>query len=205
MQRDVTPFAGRTPAEELVRVFTDDRERLRRVVMVRLDAGLRGRVDVDDVLQEAFLAASTRLKHFRPERCAVMFVWVRMVVMQTIVDLARRHLGARKRGGGREVALTEVVDDQGSSFRLLQEMCARVTSPTRAAARAEDSTRLIASIAGMSDTDREILLLRHFEELSNGEVAEVLGLQKAAATNRYLRAMTRLHDVLGNPDGPRHG
>ncbi len=190
-------FDGRSPAEELARVFSDDRDRLRRSVMVRLDSRMLGRLDADDILQEGYLAAAKRLAHYRAERCDSMFVWARMVVLQTMVDLSRHHLGAKKRGLGREVAL-QAREGQDSSLSLLHDLCAKITSPTRAAARAEAAERLAATIGVMSSTDREILLLRHFEELTNGETAAVLGLHKAAATNRYLRAMTRLQAALGD-------
>ena len=188
------------PALELTRVFTEDRDRLRRIAMMRLDARLAGRVDTDDVLQESYLAAIKRLPHYRSE-LASMFVWARMVVLQTMTDIARRQFGTKKRGSGLEVSLHadgEAADDDSAG--LLGRLMATITSPTRAARRAEQAERLTRRIADLSPVDREILLLRHFEGLGNGEAAAVLGLHKAAATNRYLRALARLQGALGGDD-----
>ncbi len=166
--------------------------------MVRLDARLLGRVDAEDVLQESYLEAVKRAHHYR-EGTSSQFVWVRLVVLQTLADVARRHLGAGRRSVAREVSLP---DANGTTrCGLAQPLVRTGTSPTGAAVRAEDAERLHAVIGGLSPTDQEILTLRHFEELSNGEVAEVLGLHKAAATNRYLRALQRLRVALGEDGG----
>jgi len=186
---------GHGATEDLARVFSQDRERLRRTILFRMDARMRRRIDVDDVLQESYLAAVRRLDHYRAERCSSMYVWVRMVVLQTMVDLARR-LGSVRRGGDVCEVSLHGGPDSGTSLEPWLELCARITSPTRAAARAEAANHLAYVIGNLAPIDREILSMRHFEELSNGEVAAILGLHKAAATNRYLRAMARLHALL---------
>lgn len=185
------------PSQELVRelteLFTEQRERLLRIAAVRLDTRLANRVDVDDVLQETWLAAMRRLQHYRADR-APLFVWVRMVLVQTLTDLARRQLGAKRRGGANELSLHD--DANGDDVGLLGRLLSTVTSPTRAVARAEQAERLTRRLAALAPIDREILLLRHFEGLGNGEAAAVLGVHKAAATNRHLRALARLHEAL---------
>lgn len=193
--------AGASPAA-LAEVFVSERDRLRRTVQVRIDARLLGRVDPDDVLQESFLEASKRLHQYRSTQ-GRLFVWARMVVEQTLVDIARRHLGTLKRTIMAEIPL-ETLSPPGTHVMLTHHWLSQLTSPTRAAVRAEAAGRLSSAIAGMSELDREILLLRHFEELSNDDAAAVLGIHKAAATNRYLRALRRLREVLAEED-VRHG
>ena len=187
--------------EQLAAVFAEERERLRQTVMLRLNPRLLGRVDADDVLQESFLASQKRLEHYKADTTSA-FVWVRRIVLQTLADISRRHLGALMRSVARERLFTTDGDDGATAQHLALFLVATGTSPMSAAARSEAVEQIVAAIERMSPIDQEILTLRHFEELSNGEVAEVLGLHKAAATNRYLRAMERLRAVL-IPTGTR--
>lgn len=186
---------GRGDLDGLERAFTAQYPRLRRTVQLHLDSRLVGRVDPDDVLQESYLEVRKRLDHTRATD-GDLFVWLRMIVKQTTIDFARRHLGAQKRAVGRELAIDALPGSTDTAAALQHGFLSRITSPTQAASRAELGERLAAAIAEMSELDREILLLRHFEELSNNETAAVLGIHKAAATNRYLRALRRLREVL---------
>jgi RNA polymerase sigma-70 factor (ECF subfamily) len=113
----------------------------------------------------------------------------------------RQHLGAKMRDAGQEVSLYRGALPQASSASLAEQLLGRMTSPSVAAVRAEMQLRLQEALNGMDATDREVLVLRHFEELSNGETAAVLGLQKSAASNRYIRALKRLKDVLSTTPG----
>lgn len=178
-------------------LFDAQRSRLRRIVAFRLDPLLAGRIDPEDVVQEAYLAAAKRLPHFR-ERPEMSFtVWMRLITIQTLADVVRRHCAAQKRDVHAEVSLDAIVgrvDDTAASFAGY--LLSRVTSPSRAAARIEISARIDEALQELSDTDREILALRHFEELTNNEAAEVLNIHKAASTNRYLRALRRLEAAL---------
>ena len=124
-----------------------------------------------------------------------LFVWLRLIVGQTLIDVHRRHLGAKMRDAEREESVQQRLSE-GTSISLSFHLLAHLTSPSQAAARAELMTLVEEALSGMSDTDREVLALRHFEELTNSEVAEVLGLERKAASIRYVRALARLKSVL---------
>lgn len=173
----------------LAALFALTRPRLLRMVQFRLDPRLVGRMDAEDVLQEAFLEANKRLAAFRAD-CKPIFVWLRLITQQTLVDLFRRHVGTKMRAADREL----VAAGSGSLSGLF---VGHLTSPSQAAQREELRGHVELALANMEPIDREVLLLRHFEELSNKEVAAELGIQENAASNRYVRALARLKDLLG--------
>ncbi len=187
--------------QALAEVFAAHRERLWRLVDFRMDPRLRGRIDPDDVLQESYLAAAQRLDHYRSKESISPFVWLRMLVIQTLIDAHRRHLGAKARDAGREVAMPGPRWPQTTSVSLAVHLVGHLTSPSQAALRAEATDQVERAIAQMSVVDQEILALRHFEELSNVEVAEVLAIQPKAASIRYVRAMQRLKTILAHVPG----
>jgi len=180
----------------LAELFSQHRERLWRILHFRLDRRLHGRVDADDVLQEAYLDAVSRIRHFKGECAVSFFVWLRLIVNQTLVDVHRRHLGAQMRDAQREVAGQGGRYPATTTFSLAANLLGHLTSPTLAARRAELSTQLEATLDGMDPIDREVLALRHFEELTNSEVAEALGIEQKAASIRYVRALRRLKEIL---------
>lgn len=177
------------------------RERLWRMVNFRMDARLRGRVDPDDVLQEAFLAAEQRLEHFRDEASHSVFIWLRLIVAQTLVDVHRRHLEAEMRDVRREVSINNAPLMHSTSVSLADRLVGSLTSPSQAAQQRELSRQLMAALERMEPIDQEIIALRHFEDLSNIEVAEALNLKPSAASNRYIRALGRFRDVLDQLPG----
>jgi RNA polymerase sigma-70 factor (ECF subfamily) len=124
------------------------------------------------------------------------FVWLRLIAGQTLIDAHRHHLGVQARSPEREMAPGHLNYTQSTSTSLAAQLAARVTSPSQAAARAETLEQLERAIAAMDPIDQEVLALRHFEELSNSEVAEVLGIQQKAASIRYVRAVRRLKEIL---------
>lgn len=174
----------------LAQLFERHRERLLRMVQFRLDPRLVGRLDAEDVVQEAFLDAGKRLASFRADDKPFL-VWIRLMTQQTMVDLHRRHLGAKMRSAGREVSAKQ-------SGTLSGLFVGHFTSPSQAVMREELRRRVEEALESMDEIDREVLLLRHFEELSNKEAAEVLGIQENAASNRYVRALVRLKGILGS-------
>jgi RNA polymerase sigma-70 factor, ECF subfamily len=187
--------------EALAALFSQHRERLWRTVNFRMDRRLLGRVDPDDVLQEAYLAAAARLGHYNDESTFSPFVWVRMVLMQTLTDVHRHHLGAQMRDADREVAPHGCRYPQTTTASLAALLAGNMTSPSQAAVRAETLHQVEQAIAAMDPLDREVLALRHFEELGNSEVAEVLGIQQKAASIRYVRALKRLKAILAHVPG----
>jgi RNA polymerase sigma-70 factor, ECF subfamily len=182
-------------------LFERHRERLRQMVRLRLDRRLSGRVDPSDVLQEAYLDLNRRFPEYTANPAVPFYLWLRSLTGQRLVDLHRRHLGAQMRDAGQEVSLYRGVLPQASSVSLANQLLGRLTSPTQAAARAELQLRLQESLNALDPLDREILVLRHFEELSNNEAAEILSLQKSAASKRYIRAVARLKDLLKDLPG----
>ena len=177
-------------------LFDGHRERLWRTVHFRLDPRLTGRVDADDVVQEAYMAAEQRLDHWLKDPSRSFFVWLRLITVQKIIDVHRRQLGARIRDANLEVQLGGGPTPQASTLSLAGRLLGSATSPSQAAIRSEAQEKLEEALSSMEPIDREILSLRHFEELSNNEVSEVLGLQKSAASNRYVRALARLRKIL---------
>ncbi len=192
--------AGDTQA--LAEAFARHRQRLASLARFRLPPRLQGRLDVDDVLQEAYLAAARRLEHFGRTERPSPFIWLRMIVMQTLVDLCRQHLGAKMRDGGREVPIEGAGYPDATSASMAIRLAADLTSVSQAAIRAEQVERARQAIETMDPIDREVLALRHFEELTNQEAAEVLGIQPKAASIRYVRALRRLKELLSVLPGP---
>jgi len=182
--------------EFLAEQFLKHRERLWRIVRFRLDRRLSGRVDPDDVLQECWIATSQRLDHFLENESLSLFVWFRLIAGQTLVDIHRRHLGAKMRDAYREVGMHGPAWSQATSVSIAAQFLGNFTSPSQAAIREETARRLEEAVESMDAIDREVVAMRHFEELTNIEVAEVLGIQQKAASIRYVRAIRRLKDIL---------
>ncbi len=189
--------------DALATLFSKHRDRLWRMTHFRMDRRLLSRVDPDDVLQEAFMAAADRLKSYNVGEDAEYspFVWLRMILMQTMTDVHRRHLGAQMRSAEKEVNFRQQTCGQATSASLIAQFSGRLTSPSQAAVRAESLVQLEQAVESMEPLDREVLALRHFEELSNSETAEVLGIQQKAASIRYVRAVKRLREVLSQMPG----
>jgi RNA polymerase sigma-70 factor (ECF subfamily) len=185
----------------LVELFAQNRARLRRMVRLRLDRRLQGRLDPSDVLQEAHIEVAKRAKEYVADPAMPAFLWLRWITGERLLATHRKHLGAQIRDANLEVSLHRGALPQATSVSLAELLLGRLTSPTRAARRAEMQVRLQDVLNTMDPIDREVLTLRHFEELSNGETARVLGLTKSAASNRYMRALLRLKETLSGMPG----
>jgi RNA polymerase sigma-70 factor, ECF subfamily len=182
-------------------VFTRHRERLRRMVDIRMDRRLQARIDASDVLQEAHLEVVQRLDEYIRDPKLPLFLWLRLVVGQRLMTLHRRHLGAQLRDAGREVSLFREALPAASSAALAAQLLGKFTSPTQAAMRAERMLRLQEALNALDPIDREVLSLRHFEELTRVEAAQVLGITEAATAKRYVRALKRLRNHLADMPG----
>ena len=181
--------------EALASLFSLYRDRLRRMVELRLDARLRGRVSASDILQEAYIGALQRLPYYQASVDIPLFVWLRSVTMQRLIDAHRRHLGGQVRDASREIRLGDVdVIEAGSG--QIAELFANTTSPSLAARRGEIMAMVRDAIDQLDAIDREVLVLRHFEQMSNHEAAAALAIKPAAASKRYVRAVERLKCVL---------
>ncbi len=178
------------------------RDRLRRMIALRLDIRLQGRVDPSDVIQEGYLSASRRFADYAKDPAAMpFFLWLRFLVGQKLQEQHRRHLGAQARDAGREVSLYRGAMPETTTAALAAQLMGKITSPSQAAVRAERKIRLQEALNSMDPIDREVLVLRHYEQLSNGEAALVLGLDKSAASKRYARALVRLKEILSHMGG----
>jgi RNA polymerase sigma-70 factor (ECF subfamily) len=182
-------------------LYARHRGRLKRMVKLRLDRRLQGRIDPSDVLQEASIDVLRRAREYLASPSLPVFLWLRLITGQKLLALHRRHLGSKMRDVGMEVSLQHGALPQASSVSLAAMLLGRLTSPTRAALRAELQLRLQDALNAMHPLDREILTLRHFEDLNNNETAQVLGITKTAASNRYIRALKRLKDALAGLPG----
>ncbi len=178
----------------LADLFTHYRPRLRGLVRIRMHPRLHGRLDASDILQEAWLDVTRRFEQWVDSQEMPIFLWIRFLTAQKLDEMHRRHLGAKKRDAQREVRLN--AGPEASSVSIAQHLAASITSPSLGAARDELREKLVAALQGMDEIDREVLTLRHFEELTNNEVAGVLGITKAGASNRYVRALSRLRAIL---------
>jgi RNA polymerase sigma-70 factor (ECF subfamily) len=181
------------------------RDRLRRMVEIRLDTRLQARLDASDVVQEAYVEVAERLAEYLRDSRLPFFLWLRLVVGERLMKLHRHHLGTQMRDAAREVSLYRGALPAASSAALAAQLLGRHTSPTQAVLRAERILRLQEALNSLEPMDREILSLRHFEELTAAETARVLGIEEAAAAKRYFRALKRLKEILAAMPGGQEG
>src|SRR5262245_22647284 len=166
--------AARGDAAQFGAKLEQYRPRLRRMIALRLDPRLHGRVDPSDVIQETYLEASARLAEYLRGPTMPFFLWLRFLAGQKLVTLHRKHMGTRMRDAGREVSLYRGGLPEASSAALAAQLLGHDTRPSEAAARAELKIRLQQALNTMDPLDREVLALRHFEQLSWAETAQIM-------------------------------
>jgi RNA polymerase sigma-70 factor, ECF subfamily len=176
-------------------------EKLRRMVAFRLDQRLQGRIDPQDIIQEAYLEASRHRAEYLRQPAIPFFLWLRGIVGNKLLELHRHHLGTQMRDAGREIALYRGAMPDASSAELAAQLMGHATRPSEAAIRAEVKIHLQEALNTLDPIDREVLVLRHFEQLSPSETAQVLGIKEKTAGMRYLRAIKRLKDILTSLPG----
>src|SRR5207249_3227659 len=162
-------------------LLTRHEDRLRRLVIFRLDQRLQGRIDAADVIQEVYLEASSHQAEYLQKPSMPFFLWLRGITANKLLELHRHHLGTQMRDAGREVSLYRGTLPETTSAALAAQLLGHVTRPSEAAIRVEVKIRLQEALNAMDGLDREVLALRHFEQLSNREAALVLGIQEKAA------------------------
>jgi RNA polymerase sigma-70 factor (ECF subfamily) len=172
------------------------RESVRRMIAMRLDPAIVQRVDASDVVQDVLLEASRRLADYLKSPAMPFHLWLRHIAKDHLIDAHRKHHQAQKRGVEREQPLVRRGWDQQSSLDLAGQLFDQDLTPASAAIQHELERRLHDALDQLAEDDREVILMRHFEQLSNQDVAETLGLTEAAASMRYLRAIRRLRDLL---------
>ena len=169
--------------------------KLERIVHFRLDPALRSRIDTSDVLQESYLQIARRAQEFIDGVPVSLFVWIRQRVIQTLIDMQRNHF-SDKRNANRERDIPSMDYGQTSCLSIARFLLDDRTSPSMAAARSEEFEQLQSALQSMNETDREVLAMRHFEQLNNLQVAESLNLSPTAASNRYIRAVAKLGEIM---------
>ena len=187
--------AAQGDTRQLGEVLEGFRGRLERMVSLRLDPRLRGRIEPRDVLQETFVEVVQRLEEYLADPDMDFFLWVRFLAGQKLLQLHRTHLGAAARDARREVPLLRRVPD-ASSLVVASAILDLSGTPSRAAMKSEREEALAEALDRMSETDREVLVLRHFEQLGNTEIAGLLEISPSAASQRYFRALAHLREIL---------
>ena len=185
-------------ADDLFQLF---RERLKKMVSLRMDRRLLGRVDASDIIQEATLEAVRRLPVYAESPPMDFYLWLRCLAGQKLIDACRHHLGTQKRDAGMEVSLYRRGMPEATSNALAAQLMGRHTSPSMAAVRAETQIKVQDALNDLEPIDREVLILRHFEHLTNSETAQALGLKKSTASKRYVVALKRLREQLKDIPG----
>jgi RNA polymerase sigma-70 factor (ECF subfamily) len=178
------------------RLLDRHRQAVHRMVQLRLDQKIRRRVDVSDVVQDVFVEASRRLRDYLRDPSMPFHLWLRHIAQDRIIDAHRRHRVSAKRSVDQERALFAPAAGDRSSMDLAAQLCDRELTPAAAATQHEMARRVEAAIATLEDEDCEVIIMRHYEQLTNQEVAVALGLTEPAASMRYLRAIRRLRKLL---------
>ncbi|MGZ3337302.1 MAG: sigma-70 family RNA polymerase sigma factor, partial [Isosphaeraceae bacterium] len=177
------------------------RPALRRMIGLRLDQAPGRRVDASDIVQDVLLRASQRLGEYLRNPALPFHLWLRQIARDHVIDAHRRHRGAGKRSLDRERPLAWNAGSEASADRSSLDLAAQLRdpalTPAAEALRGELQHRFRMALDDLDGVDREIILLRHFEQLSNSEAAQALGLSEAAAGMRHLRALRRLRAILG--------
>lgn len=181
------------------------RGRLQRMVAVRLDRRMQRRLNASDVVQEAYLEAARHLADYVQDPKMPLYLWLRGITGNKLLELHRHHLGFKMRDARRDVALEGGGGMQTNSGAVAAVLAADNTSPSMAAAREEMRRVLEEALDSLDPLDREVLSLRHFEQLSNAETAQVLNIEPSAASKRYIRALKRLKGVLTFEKGDSSG
>lgn len=189
-------------SESLAQLFSHYRSQLEQLVRLRMDRRVRGRFDPADVLQETFLEVSRRFPDYAKQPDMPPKLWFRFLATQRLLLFHRRHLGAKMRDASLEISIQGgAAAVAATSVSLAEQIAGSLTSPSQAAMRDETRQRLTEAFNSLEPIDREVLAMRHLEDLRNDDVALLLGLTKAAASNRYVRALQRLKEKLGSLSG----
>lgn len=188
-------------AEAVNKLLDKHREALRRMIDMRLDRRIRQRVDASDVVQDVLIDAHRRIGDYLTNPAMPFHLWLRQMAQDRLIDAHRRHRDAARRSLDREQPLVIAGTDDRSTIELAAQIWDRELTPAAAATVRELQERFAAAVEQLDEQDREVVLMRHFEQLSNSEAAEALGLSPPAASMRYLRAMRRLRELLGADAG----
>jgi len=180
----------------LNQLFDTHRERLQRMIRLRIDRRIQGRLDSSDVLQEAYIDAFRNLREYVNAPSTSFFIWLRNIVGLKLAEVHRRHLGTQKRDAKRDVSIYRGALPAVNSVSMAAQLLGQLTTPSQIAVKTEMRLRLQEVLDSMDEVDREVIALRHFEQLNSQETADVLLMSKSGASSRYIRAMKRLKEEL---------
>ncbi len=172
------------------------RNSLRRMIQLRLDQRIQNRVDVSDVVQDVLVEANRRLSKYLENPVMGFQVWLRQIAKDRIIDAHRRHRASAKRSVDREQAMVSPGGQDHSTLELVNRLCDPGLTPAAMATQKEIAAQVELAVRELKGLDREIILMRHYEQMSNLEAADALGLTEPAASMRYLRALRRLRLIL---------
>ncbi len=192
-------------ADAINRLMDRHRVAVRRLIQMRLDSALSSRVDASDVVQDVLFEASRRMEDYISNPTMPFHLWLRQLAKDRIIDMHRRHRTAQRRSVDREQHIQSLGNDDRSAADLVTLLKDAELTPAAATVRKEMEQRFLEALNELPDDDRELILMRHFEHLGNGEIAEALGLSAPAAGMRYLRAIRRLRQALGTDDESSDG
>ena len=195
-ENDLIQKAQNGDLEALAQVFEINRERLKRMIRMRMSERVRPRVAVSDVLQEAYVDLAQQLGNYAKDPKLPFFLWMRRVTGLRLAKVHREHLGQQIRDANRDRRLDVAMPD-ASAVYMANQLAGQFTTVSEKAMRNENELRMQAAIEQVSETDREILAMRHVEQLTNSEIAVLLEISESAATNRYVRAIRKLKDAMG--------
>lgn len=198
--QDLLNEVGNGDQSAVNRLLDRHREAVRRMVQMRLDHAVARRVDASDVVQDVMLEASQRLTEYIRNPSMPFHLWLRQLAKDRMIDMHRRHRGAQRRSVDREQNMSSFNSDDQSAADLVSLLRDAELTPAASALRKEMEERFVLALDKLEESEREIVIMRHFEHLGNGEVAEALGLSAPAAGMRYLRAIRRLRELLGTDD-----
>ena len=199
--RELLERAGAAEPAAVGELFHRHSDRLRRMICLRIDHRLQGRLNPSDVLQEAFIEYARALPDYVNKPDAPFYLWLRLITGRKLHALHRQHLGTRMRDAKRELSLHRGALPAASSVSLAAQLLGKLTSPSQAIQRAEIQLRIQETLNEMDPLDREVLALRHYEQLNNKEIASVLEISEATASIRFIRALRRLKDRLNRVPG----
>ena len=183
-------------SQAVERLLARHRESLHRMIELRMDQRIKRRVDVSDVVQDVLIEANRRLKDYLQNPGMAFHLWIRQIAKDRLIDAHRRHRVSAKRSIDREQpSFVRGAVDQ-SSLDVVAQLSDPAMTPAAAASQRELAAQVETVIARLGESDREIILMRHYEQLNNGEIAAALGLSEPAASMRYLRAIRRLREML---------
>jgi RNA polymerase sigma-70 factor, ECF subfamily len=197
--QDLLADAKGGDAAAVNRLMDRHRDALRRMVQLRLDQRIQRRIDVSDIVQEVLVEANRRLQDYLASPAMPYHLWLRQIAQDRIIDAHRRHRASAKRSVDRERPLAVPAAGDHSTMELAAQLAGRELTPATAAAQHEMAQFVEAAISKLPDQDCEIIIMRHYEQLSNQEIAQALGLTEPAASMRYLRAVRRLKELMMEP------